>query len=225
MNEYKIKVNFDKHYIISGKIELVENDYNSTSFQFVIDEKYDEYTKVFELKYPSGAKYIKELEDNSILFENILLETGDYQYEIALYGDDSKLTNYAIGSFEVRGELVKVEDEDIEIQDEYPILDQLIQNARDSIERADIALVEANVALTEANNLNVDAEKVDTKTTVTITKKDGSTKNVEILDGEKGDSGIVVFNIENGHLIATSEGAENLTHYSLENNHLYLEIV
>lgn len=39
-----------------------------------------------------------------------------------------------------------------------------------------------------------------------------------------GDSGITVFKIENGHLIATSESAGNLRNYSLINGHLLLTI-
>lgn len=71
------------------------------------------------------------------------------------------------------------------------------------------------------NNLDIDAEKVGTTATITITKKDGTTKSVDVNDG---DSGIVVFSIENGHLIGTSENATNLTNYSIDNGHLYLTI-
>lgn len=39
------------------------------------------------------------------------------------------------------------------------------------------------------NNINIDANKVETTTTITITYKDGTTKEVEVLDGEKGDKG------------------------------------
>lgn len=41
----------------------------------------------------------------------------------------------------------------------------------------------------EMDNLDIDAEKEGTTTTVTITKKDGTPQVVEILDGEKGDTG------------------------------------
>ena len=67
------------------------------------------------------------------------------------------------------------------------------------------------------NNLDIDAEKVGTTATITITKKDGTTKSVDVNDG---DSGIVVFSIVNGHLIGTSENATNLTNYSIQNGHL-----
>lgn len=48
---------------------------------------------------------------------------------------------------------------------------------------------EVNEAITEANNLNVSATKEGTVTTITVTKKDGTTYQVQILDGEKGDKG------------------------------------
>lgn len=48
---------------------------------------------------------------------------------------------------------------------------------------------EVNEAITETNNLNIEAEKEDSTTTITITHKDGTEQTVEILDGEKGDKG------------------------------------
>ena len=47
----------------------------------------------------------------------------------------------------------------------------------------------ANSKLNQIDNLDIDAEKIDNITTVTIEKKDGTEKIVEILDGEKGNKG------------------------------------
>lgn len=47
----------------------------------------------------------------------------------------------------------------------------------------------ANSKLNQIDNLDIDAEKIDNITTVTIGKKDGTEKSVEIYDGLKGDSG------------------------------------
>ena len=55
--------------------------------------------------------------------------------------------------------------------------------------RVNGALDDVSEAIQNAENLDIDAEKVDTTTTVTITKQDGSTKTVLILDGEKGEKG------------------------------------
>lgn len=118
------------------------------------------------------------------------------------------------------------------------------------IEQANAKLNAIDEALTEVDNLDIDVNKIDTTTTVEITKKDGTTKEVEILDGfdgitptigqngnwylgetdtgkpsrgEKGDSGIVLFSIENGHLIAESESASNYENYNIGvDGHLYL---
>lgn len=58
------------------------------------------------------------------------------------------------------------------------------------IETANAKLNLMDEALTEVDNLDIDANKVDTTTTIEITKKDGTTKSVEILDGEQGEQGI-----------------------------------
>ncbi len=78
-----------------------------------------------------------------------------------------------------------------------------------------------NDGLAEAENVDIDANKEGNVTTVSITNRDGETKDVQVYDG---DSGITVFKIENGHLIATSESGSNLTNYSLVNGHLLLTI-
>ena len=46
-----------------------------------------------------------------------------------------------------------------------------------------------NTIITQANNLDIDVNKEDRIATVTITKKDGTEKSVQINDGEKGDKG------------------------------------
>jgi hypothetical protein len=50
-------------------------------------------------------------------------------------------------------------------------------------------LNELNEAVQGAENLDIEANKVDTATTITITRKDGTQETTEILDGEKGDKG------------------------------------
>ena len=42
---------------------------------------------------------------------------------------------------------------------------------------------------TQMDNLDVEASKVEHTTTITITRKDGTSYDVEVLDGEKGDKG------------------------------------
>lgn len=58
------------------------------------------------------------------------------------------------------------------------------------IETANAKLNEIDEALQEVDNLNIDANKIDTTTTIEITKKDGTTESVQILDGANGQDGI-----------------------------------
>lgn len=96
------------------------------------------------------------------------------------------------------------------------------------IETANAKLNLMDEALAEVDNLDIDANKVDTTTTIEITKKDGTTKSVEILDGEKGERGdtwLTTFKIENGHLIVEGESSDDVNKYNIGNNgHLYITI-
>ena len=44
-------------------------------------------------------------------------------------------------------------------------------------------------ALQETDNIDIDVNKVENTATVSITKKDGTTKSVQVFDGDKGDKG------------------------------------
>ena len=46
-----------------------------------------------------------------------------------------------------------------------------------------------NDGLTEVANVNIDANKVGNTATITITNRNGITKSVQVLDGEKGEKG------------------------------------
>lgn len=50
-------------------------------------------------------------------------------------------------------------------------------------------LAEVDEAMTEMETIDIDAEKVNTTTTVTLTDRNGQTKTVNIYDGEQGPAG------------------------------------
>lgn len=57
------------------------------------------------------------------------------------------------------------------------------------IEQANAKLNAMDIALDEVETIDIDVEKEDSTTTVTLTKKDGTTKTVNILDGVDGING------------------------------------
>lgn len=188
MNEYKIKVSLERGLIINPDIHLVQNDYNSTTFDFEFDDdSYEQYTKVFQLQYPDGTIWKKEIRDNKVTLANfgeegnpvsILVQTGKYYFDIAVYDNDSKLTTTEKVYFNVREEITG---EDIELDDRLPVLDDLINTV--------------NRNLNETDNLDIELKD----NILTITKKDGTSysENVKGEKGEKGDAGSIKFIIVN----------------------------
>lgn len=69
------------------------------------------------------------------------------------------------------------------LEEEITKVENLEDEIDDKLEEIDAAIDDVNTAIQEVENLNLDAEKVDNTTTVTLTKKDGTTKTVHIDDG------------------------------------------
>lgn len=184
MNEIKITVKFKEHecYFENEKDikSLISGDYNSTKLVFDFDR--EDGTKIFEMKNENNEiVYASEIDNNELILvgkdendNNCTLFTtkGTYAFEITLYGNDSKLTS-ACGAFSVQPEEVVISDNVAESH--LPIFDEMVNNLES--------------ALNEVETIDIEVEKEDSTTTVTLTKKDGTTKEIEILDGVDGING------------------------------------
>ena len=142
-------------------VEYIEytDDKNTVYWYNKESEKlYDsEFLEVNNIKLADLTKASK----NASLFNM----AGDYIFEVSLYNGDSKLTS-SHDKLKVIPEQVIV---DGEITETYtPVFENLISDMSES--------------LNEIENLDLDVNKEGTTSTVTITKKDGSTKSVEIKD-------------------------------------------
>lgn len=179
MNTINVEIDFTKGSNKLTGINLITGDYASTKMVFQFDRQ--DGTKVLEMKNPSGeVVFFDEIINNEVLLSaveeglnySIFNEEGRYIYEVSLYNGDSKLTSVK-GELPVQKEQVVI---DGEIFEPYlPIFDELMQ--------------QLHIAITETNNLNVEASKEEHTTTITITRKDGTTYDVQVLDGEKGEKG------------------------------------
>ena len=199
MNIIKVNIDFEQGICQNKGISVVTGDYNSTKVVFDFTENGEEESaatrKVFEMKNPSGELvYVDEIVNNEVILvgyeeENgeevtysLFGEAGDYTFEVSLYGEDSKLTSVC-GYITAKEEQVIVDGEVVETQ--ITLFDNLMQE-----------LIE-NIGYVE--NLNVEAEKVEHTTTITITRKDGTSYDVEVLDG----TSIENMEIVDGHLVVT----------------------
>ena len=97
----------------------------------------------------------------------LFTEEGDYTFEVSLYQDNSRLTSVC-GYITANQEQVIVDGE--EVQQEITLFDNLMNDLSEKIE--------------EVNNLDIEASKSGKITTITITKKDGTTEEVELEDGK-----------------------------------------
>lgn len=123
MNEYNIKVDFEKGMIHTNLKKLVQNDYNSTKLNFTFDK---EGRVLFKLLRPDNSQYVDEIVENTLIFgPGILSKEGEYTYEISLYTDDGRLTTTKEKTFYVRNEFVST-DEIVEVDNRIPVLDKLI---------------------------------------------------------------------------------------------------
>ena len=148
-------------------------EYNITPCEFTFTEEYENLTKEAIFSSCDGSVIKTSILNNqcTIPFEvlqqegNVLL--GVYAYEtdndelVLRYSPTPQYFNVKKGSFQVGN------DPDLPSPTEWErVLEQI------------------NQAIEETNNLNITANKEGKVTTVTITKKDGTTQQVEIEDGK-----------------------------------------
>lgn len=171
-----IKVN--SHTLeIEQNIDINAGEYNITTLNFEFSDEYEGLTKMAVFSNCETSIKTAILDNQCTIPFEVLEEPG--QVLLGVYGyegeDDSLELRYSPepqyfnvkhGSYQEGGEPA------IPPKSEW---EQLVE--------------EINQAITETNNLNIEATKEDHTTTITITKKDGTTYQVQILDGEKGEKG------------------------------------
>lgn len=162
---------------ITQDTDINSGEYNVTTLNFEFSEEYDNLAKMAVFSTCDSSYKTPILSNQCTIPSEVLEEQGNvllgvYGYEgdgenlTLRYSPTPKYFNILNGSYRQAG------DPEIPPKSEW---EQLVE--------------EVNEAIDEANNLNIEAEKEDNKTTITITHKDGEEQQVEILDGEKGDKG------------------------------------
>lgn len=188
MNIINIDINFTNGINKPTGIALITGDYASTKIVFNFDRQ--DGTKIFEMKNPSGeVRYAGEIINNEVVLTgvddghnfSVFNESGLYIYEVSLYNGDSKLTSVK-GQLPVQQEQVVIGDEVVEPY--LPVFDELLNKVSGALSDMNTALENVNTAITQTNNLNIDIDKENDETSITLTKKDGTTKTEVVTDGE-----------------------------------------
>ena len=180
MNEYYLIVNFKKKKIITDLEELVQNDYEAYKLKFEFDKEFER--ALFKLKYPTDNKiWVQEINNNELILP-VLESPGIYKYEISIYSENGRLTDYAIKDFNVRSELVNTDDV-VETDDRVPILDNLINETNQLVRETTELKEDVTEAIEETNNLDINVNKTGKEATIELTKKDNTVKTETLFDG------------------------------------------
>lgn len=172
-----MKVIVGKHKIKIQKEIVNEKEINITKCKFEFDEDITQ-DFVKDIYFTLGDTTIKiaNIQNNEcnipyeVLTDNGMVELGVVAYlvenetEIKRYNPSPAYFDTYTGS----------------IKEEYDNYEPITPTDKEQMEQA-IQNMEIKI-----NNLDIDAEKVGTTATITITKKDGNTQQVEINDGEAG---------------------------------------
>lgn len=130
INTYKLYVDFLNGVIEPDRpIKVVKNDSDSILFKFVFKNVEAE-RKVIKFLFPDGSGSIQELKEDELLLDVSLLKAnGNIRFELSLYNEDQRLTNFALGTMFIRSELLD-EDTVINEDENLPILTALIAEVK-----------------------------------------------------------------------------------------------
>ena len=149
-----------------------EGEYNITPCHFEFSNEYEGLTKEAIFSTCDNTVKTAILNDECIIPSEVLTEPGNVLLGVFAYAteDDELVLRYSPTPqyFNVkRGSYKEGNDPELPSPTEWEHVLELI-----------------NQAITETNNLNIAVEKTEHTTTITLTKKDGTTQTVQIDDGK-----------------------------------------
>ena len=187
-----------------------ENDANKLVFVFA--DGFIDGTAILNIKRGEDIGYV-ELDKIGETYEfpiknSILGQVGEITFQLALTTSSGKRIIYDELVLEVKEAI----EADIEMPEDYPSWKSL----------ADTKIAEINEAITQANAINMVASKEGKVATINITKKDGTTQEIQIFDGEIGPMGppisLSIGTVEKGEeakIWITGEAPNQVLHFIL----------
>lgn len=184
----KIEVNVNNLILIENN-ELNENEYNIHNIQFVFSNEYTNNLIKVALFTSDEKTYKIIIQDNQcnippeVLAKKGCFTLGVYAFEVENETLIERFSPTPIKLFIADGSYIA--DENTENSEPLTPTDkeQILSILEEMQEVYTEKIEEINTAIEETNNLNINVEKDGKVTTVTLTKKDGTTKTVEIDDG------------------------------------------
>jgi hypothetical protein len=154
MKDYSIKADFIKSTLTVNKdIELVENDYNSTTLNFTFVQPITEGQRVvIAFKKPDETPRIDDVTIDTTTTGHydigaILDQDGQYYFTLVLYLDNARLSLTEAVMITVKGELISDLETITADDDRLPILTSLISEVTAKINEVDDLITEVETSL------------------------------------------------------------------------------
>lgn len=257
----QVRVTKDEVIITDSEYQVHKGEYRANEVEYELSDEYEGLTCKAIFNDGRNAIEVPITTGTSIIPYEIL-SSGASKCELRVYGyvteeveGETKLKlrySPTYTEFDIRrGSYIPDTSNSEEITPSQ--FEQYCEALNQGLEDISEGLEEINTAVTEANNLNIDVNKVDKVATITLTKKDATTKEVTIRDGydleydwngtelgikrddeqdyeyvdlkgEKGDCDFATFEIQNGHLIMNKPDDLTQVDFSINPNTGHLEV-
>ena len=187
----KIKAKQNRELImINAQNTQNENDAEKITLQ--VPEQYEDFNKKIVFITPDGNVW-DIITNNEYLIKKAITKYKQVDFYIWLTkGDvDFRSQTKTLKFYQNVDASDEITDEEIGrvntvvnlLEEEITKVENLESQIDGKLEEVDTAIDNIHTAIQETENLDLDAEKVGQTTTVTLTKKDGTTKTVHIDDG------------------------------------------
>lgn len=185
----------ENRQLIIKDSESTQNENDIQNIKLIVPPQYEDFDKKIAFVTEEGVKWglvennMYKLERSITKFENVLIYVWLTKDDQDFRSVEEALTFNK--NHKVDGEITPEEQTDMEraisiLESEIIKAENLESQVDGKLEEIDTAIENINTAIQETENLDLDAEKVNKTTTVTITKKDGTEKSVSIQDGQDG---------------------------------------
>ena len=175
-----------------------QNENDAEKILLQVPEKYEDFNKKIVFITPDGNVW-DIITNNEYLIKKAITKYNQVDFYIWLTkGDvDFRSQTKTLKFYHNVDASDEITDEEIgRVNTVVNLLEQEITKVEDledeidgKLEEINTAIDDVNSAIQETENLDLDANKINSTTTVTITKKDGTEKSVSILDGQDGIDG------------------------------------
>lgn len=185
-----IKVNENRLVDFSEHEQGTSNETNVQTLQIEVPEKYNDFYKKIVFVTDDGTFWDYLEEDGSYVLKNNVTKYNSVEFYVWLSKTENEITEdfrsktyplFFNENVSPDGEVP--EEQETEMERVVRILEEEIEKVRDLETEITQLKEDVETAIEETNNLNLDVSKENKTATVTLTKKDGTVKTVQISDG------------------------------------------